>query len=372
MTSLFKLTLAATAVAVVSIAVPSAALAQSALAATTPSKPVSTTAAFAPHTTAASLCDSVKTVAALRDSAAIPRGDDDVTTATCDFIATGVARVVRQGSFLTFPFGHSQPTVTCARLRACVIELQPGEIVLSRIAGDLTRWEISPASAGPDGRTTLVVVKPKDCDHTTNLVLATDQRIYDLTLDSPPCRRTTAQSATNPDDPYTRHVRFYYPDQTVAQWSRPAPPRIAPDATQLNFHYNVHREKHFPWQPAQVFDDGAHVYIKLPETADHADAPALFLVADDGSRTLLNYSVIGDTYVTDRLFTRAVLVAGVDGRERKVEIERDAPRSAGSTGSSTCSRSGATFPAPTCARRPSRRPSVHHRLRSPSDSIVTR
>lgn len=325
----------ATALAAYSVTVSSAALAQfpprpdpppattdGRLAPTPPTKPASTvTPAAAPRSIAAHVCDSVQAVAARRDNSAIPRGEDDVT-ATCDFLATGIARVVRQGSFLTFPYGHSQPTVTCARLRACVIELQPGEIVLSRIAGDLTRWEITPAPAGPDGRTTLVVVKPKDCDLTTNLVLATDRRIYDLTLDSPPCRRAAGQNATNPDDAYARHVRFYYPDQTVAQWSRPAPPRIAPDVARLNFNYEVHRDKHFPWQPAQVFDDGAHVYIKLPEAAQHAEAPALFLVADDGSRTLLNYSVIGDTYITDRLFNRAVLVAGVDGKERKVEIER--------------------------------------------------
>jgi type IV secretion system protein VirB9 len=212
--------------------------------------------------------------------------------------------------------------VTCARLRACVIELEPGEIVLSRIAGDLTRWEITPAGAGPDGRTTLVVVKPKDCDLTTNLVLATDRRIYDLTLDSPPCRRTPGQSETNPQDPYARHVRFYYPDQTVAQWSRPAPPRIDADVAELNFNYDVRRDKRFPWRPAQVFDDGAHVYIKLPAAARHNEAPALFLIAEDGSRTLLNYSLIGDTYVTDRLFKQAVLVVGVDGKERKVVLER--------------------------------------------------
>ena len=35
------------------------------------------------------------------------------------------------------------------------------------------------------------------------------------------------------------------------------------------------------------------------------------------------YAVMGgDTYVTDRLFDRAVLVAGVDGLERQVLIER--------------------------------------------------
>lgn len=248
--------------------------------------------------------------------------DDAIAAATREFKSTGVARVVNEGNFVTFPFGHSQPTVTCARLRACIIELQPGEIVLSRIAGDLERWEIAPAPSGPDGRTTLVVVKPKDCDLTTNLVLATDRRIYDLSLDSPPCRNVQGRSATNPQDPYVRHVRFYYPDETIAQWAKPAPPRIESDFTQLNFGYEVKREKQFPWQPAQVFDDGAHVYIKLPDAAKHAEAPVLFMVDGDGNRTLLNYSVVGDTYVTDRLFDRGVLVAGIDGKERNVSIEK--------------------------------------------------
>jgi P-type conjugative transfer protein TrbG len=244
---------------------------------------------------------------------------DSIDAATRDFKTTGVARIITEGNFITFPFGHSQPTVTCARLRACIIELQPGEIVLSRIAGDLERWEIAPAPSGSDGRTTLVVVKPKDCDLTTNLVLATDRRIYDLTLDSPPCR---VARGTNPQDPYVRHVRFYYPDETVAQWAKPTPPHVDNDLTQLNFNYDVRRDKQFPWQPAQVFDDGAHVYIKLPDAARHADAPALFMMASDGSRTLLNYTVVGDTYVTDRVFDRGVLVAGIDGKERTVTMEK--------------------------------------------------
>lgn len=249
--------------------------------------------------------------------------DGDVfDAATREFRSTGVARTVVQGNFVNFPYGHSQPTLTCARLRACIIELQPGEIVLSRIAGDLERWEIAPAPAGADGKTTLVVVKPKDCDITTNLVLATDRRTYDLTLDSPPCRTGSGRSATNPQDPYVRHVRFYYPDETIAEWSKPAAPRVGADIAQLNFKYSIKRDKKFPWQPAQVFDDGAHVYIKLPDAARHSEAPALFMVEEDGSRTLLNYTVLGDTYVTDRLFQRAELVAGIKGKERKVVLER--------------------------------------------------
>lgn len=251
---------------------------------------------------------------------------DSVNAATRDFKATGVARTINEGNFLTFPYGHSQPTVTCARLRACVIELQPGEIVLSRIAGDLERWEIAPAPSGADGRTTLVVVKPKDCELTTNLVLATDRRIYDMTLDSPPCRAATGRNATNPRDPYVRHVRFYYPDETIAQWAQPTTPKIGTDVTQLNFNYAIKRDKHFPWQPSQVFDDGAHIYIKLPPAALHAEAPGLFAIAADGSRSLVNYSVLGDTYITDRVFDRGVLVSGVDGKQQTVSIERRAKK----------------------------------------------
>ena len=259
---------------------------------------------------------------AARDTTPARAVGDPIAAATRDYQASGIARTVVQGNFLTFPFGHAQPTLTCTVLRACVIELEPGEIVLSRIAGDTERWEIAAAPAGPDGRTVLIVVKPRDCDITTNLVLATDRRLYDLTLDAPPCKGRS----TNPQQPYVRHVRFYYPDELIAQWAKPPEPasvRITPDVRSLNFGYRVQKDGHFPWAPAQVFDDGARVYIKLPAEARHAEAPVLFVVEADGSKVLVNYAVVGgDTYVTDRLFDRAVLVAGVDGQERQVVIER--------------------------------------------------
>jgi P-type conjugative transfer protein TrbG len=255
------------------------------------------------------------------DTAPAAMVGDPIATATREYRASGIARTVVQGNFLTFPYGHAQPTLTCTVLRACVIELEPGEIVLSRISGDTERWEISPAPAGPDGRTVLIVVKPHECDITTNLVLATDRRLYDLTLDAPPCKGRS----TNPQQPYVRHVRFYYPDDMIAQLAKPgaAPVRIGADVLSLNFAYRAQKDRHFPWAPAQVFDDGARVYLKLPAEARHAEAPVLFVLEADGSRVLVNYAVVGgDTYVTDRLFDRAVLVAGVGGQEQQVLIER--------------------------------------------------
>ena len=121
-------------------------------------------------------------------------------------------------------------------------------------------------------------------------------------------------------------MRFYYPDETLARWALPATPspaRVGPDVLSLNFGYRMKKDRQFPWAPAQVFDDGARVYIKLPEEARHAEAPVLFVLESDGSKVLVNYAVVGgDTYVTDRLFDRAVLLAGVNGKERQVLIER--------------------------------------------------
>src|SRR3989442_8410626 len=97
---------------------------------------------------------------------------DPVAAATREYQASGIARTVVQGNFLTFPYGHAQPTLTCTVLRACVIELEPGEIVLSRIAGDTERWEIAAAPAGPERRTLLIVVKPRGFGITTSRVLA--------------------------------------------------------------------------------------------------------------------------------------------------------------------------------------------------------
>jgi type IV secretion system protein TrbG len=259
---------------------------------------------------------------------------DPVMAAARDYARTGVARTVEEGAFETFPYGHAQPTVVCAPLRACVIELESGESVLSKIAGDTQRWEIQMAPAGRDGRTSLVVVKPHDCGLTTNLVLATTAgRIYDLTLDSPPCRR----SSLNPRGTYARHVRFYYPDTMVEAWVAPppAPAARAPstaDINMLNFAYRVTRERHVSWVPVAVFDDGAHCYIKLPPDAAHREAPVLFAMAEDGSKTLLNYNFTGDSYVTDRVFRSAELVVGENGHERVVRLDNlryDAPRMAG-------------------------------------------
>ncbi len=274
---------------------------------------------------------------------------DPVVNAVEEYRRTGEARTIQQSAYVAFPYGHSQPTLTCVPLRACVIELEAGEVVLGLVAGDTERWIIGQAFAGQGGDTPLVVVKPTDFDLTTNLLVSTDRRIYELTLDAPPSRRRN-RGSQNPQEVYTRRIRFYYPDDMIRTFEAEAvasaeaqhaaveaqahadrmviPMGEAFRLENLNFDYDVRRSGGFPFEVEQVFDDGAHTYVKLPESAAHEAAPVLF-VLDGGERAILNYAVreAGEGslyYITDRVLQHGVLVVGQRkkdwlGRQRHAE-----------------------------------------------------
>src|SRR5205085_688442 len=74
--------------------------------------------------------------------------------------------------------------------RVSDIALQPGEALVSVAAGDTTRWIIGDTSSGSGAyRRTHILVKPSAANLGTNLVIATDRRVYHLDLES------TARSA---------------------------------------------------------------------------------------------------------------------------------------------------------------------------------
>lgn len=261
---------------------------------------------------------------------------DATIVATQEYLKTGHARTVRAGDFLAFPYGQRQPTLTCAPLRACLIRLQPGETVLSPLAlGDSERWLTGLLASGPGGATPLVYVKPTDCDLTTNLVIATDRHVYTVTLDAAPCGKSgTTRGMNDPTESYTSHLTFYYPDETVQQWTTHAPTHstefpLAPMPTthgaspdELHFAYDVQKDRHFPWKPDHLFDDGAHVYVHRPASAANTVAPILFALDADGKRAILNYTIRGAYYITDRVADRLVFVLMDGTHERRLTLIR--------------------------------------------------
>jgi type IV secretion system protein TrbG len=247
--------------------------------------------------------------------------------------------VLEHGDFVQVPFGHQVPVVRCAPLRVCLIELEEGELVLNTVTGDSARWILDRAEAGPRGRTSVIVAKPTACNLTTNLVITTNRRIYQITLDARPCK---GEDGENPHEPFTRLLRFYYPDELVRRWAsaeeanrasaaeeaRAVTPLGAagggaPPLASLHFNYRWTRTGKYPWVPVAVFDDQVHTYIRLPGSGVGQEAPVLFLVDRKGGTALLNYAVRGQFYVTDRVFDRAALVLGSGKDQQRLEITRE-------------------------------------------------
>jgi len=229
-----------------------------------------------------------------------------------------------------YSFGAGLPTVVCAPLRVCIIELQNGERMAGEPQiGDSVRWNISPAMYGNgDGSTPVIVVKPQSSGLDTNLLVTTDRRAYYIRLISKP-------------EDYVGRVAFAYPeDDTNRKWQEQLalqralakqdrraeeilPAMIAVE--KMNFDYKVRGgDEHV--RPVRVFDDGAKTFIQMPAEIEHREAPALVVIGSDGKGEMTNYRVKEQTYIVDRLFDRANLVLGSGKKAQKVEITRGQPK----------------------------------------------
>ena len=263
-----------------------------------------------------------------------------------EYQRTGRAGTLRQSTVMVFPYGHSQPVLAATPLRASVIELQAGEVVLGVVAGDTERFAIEQTQTGPEGSVPLVVVKPLAYDVTTNLVVSTDRRVYHVTLDSAPdpaasrsSRRSRRAADENPQPRYARHIRFYYPDEAAARTAGSAsylggPPGEFVSLGELDFGYTVAGHDEVTRLVERVFDDGVHVYVQLSRDALRGGAvPVLYVRGPGGVREVLNYAYEtrpdgAGTYVTDRtaeafeLVLGATVRTGLFGLGGRTQVER--------------------------------------------------
>ena len=204
------------------------------------------------------------------------------------------------------------------------IALQPGEELISVVAGDTVRWVVGDTkSGGPNGERAHVLIKPISSGLSTNLMIATDKRTYHLELESTKGAYMAALSWNYPNDELAQlRARNTRAKSSAAQ-------TIARGMTlaDLNFNYRIEGDKP-DWRPMRVFDDGRRVFIQMPDRIATTDAPPLFIVGPDGDAQLVNYRVRDKYYVVDRLFAKAELRHG-EKNQTVVRIVKGAPRSTG-------------------------------------------
>lgn len=204
--------------------------------------------------------------------------------------------------------------VTSAVDHVTDIQLKPGEsLTTPPTSGDTVRWSVGVMKSGTAPlETTHLIVKPLDEKIQTNLVIATDQHVYQLRLKSGAYHMPV--------------VAWNYPEDMERALheavKREASQEITITPDDLRFSYEVSPCDTYSWTPVRVFDDGRKTFIQMPKEMRVSEAPALFLIEDGNEPLLTNYRVKGDYYIVDRLIEKAELRVG---SSRKVTIELERP-----------------------------------------------
>lgn len=228
-----------------------------------------------------------------------------------------------------FLYGATLPTVVCAPLQVCDLALQPGEIVNNVNVGDKVRWNVSPGLSGsPQGQITHLIIKPTDAGLVSSMTVETNRRTYAIKL-------VSTQKSWMP------LIAFNYPDDMQRQWSAyqqtvawgAAASTLPTGENMANLDFGFRLSDDNPaWRPLRVYTDGEKTYIQFPRAMAFGSAPALVGLDNNAgwftspSEQMVNYRIVGDRYVVDRVLDRAELVSGVGDGQTRVMITRDGAR----------------------------------------------
>jgi type IV secretion system protein VirB9 len=234
--------------------------------------------------------------------------------------ANGAARTPSQardfmGGVQVFRFEPGRVyEVWTAPLRVTTLTLSPGEAVISKAAGDTVRWQIGETQSGEgQARRAHVMIKPLQRGLETNLVIATNRRIYLVELRS------------GAPDTFNAEVTW---DEAAVLDTVATPALAAIDTTlvapqgPLDARYRIIASRHRPvWTPSAVMTDGVHTFLAFPPGLGAIETPALVAVGADGERQFVNYRQQDGLWVVDRVLHVAELRLG--GRKAQVvRIER--------------------------------------------------
>ena len=172
---------------------------------------------------------------------------------------------------------------------------EAGEAFVGAGGGDLEGVTI-------DAHANAVLVKPRAAIVATNLVVYTDRRAYRFDY-SAEARRPNRAS-----DELIYAVRFAYPDGAGGTSAVEAVGReLAAAKTARPRNSDYWFCGHRALRPSAASDDGVHTRLTF---ADGAELPAIFVRNEDGSESLLNFSVDAGDVMVHRLAPKLILRRG--------------------------------------------------------------
>ena len=212
--------------------------------------------------------------------------------------------------------------VWTAPLRVTTLTLAPAETIVSKAAGDTVRWQIGETTSGQGpAQRAHVMIKPLKRGLETNLVLATNQRVYLVQLKSGP------PEAFNAAVSWDLGAALPPTEADPAEVSVAAKPAIMTPIGPLDARFRIDAGGRPPaWTPLAVMTDGVRTFLRFPPTLTSGEAPGLFVLGEDGETQVVNYRQQAGLWVVDRVFDRAELRVG-DRHPKVVRITREGDRS---------------------------------------------
>jgi type IV secretion system protein VirB9 len=169
------------------------------------------------------------------------------------------------------------------------LEFDTGETFVGLAAGDIEG--ISFVAEGNH-----LFLKPKAAAVGTNLTILTTRHTYQFAYSA---------SAHHPDatEEVIYALHFTYPSARVTESTRADRPLETRRPRNVDYWYCGPSSL----KPVAASDDGVHTRLRF---AAHAEQPAIFLLNDDGSESLLNFSMDADDVVLHRVAPRLILRRG--------------------------------------------------------------
>ena len=177
------------------------------------------------------------------------------------------------------------------------IRLEPNEVIQYIGGGDTLRWKIDNAESGGFGYSVShIFIKPLQVGISTNLIINTDKRVYQLLLESGYMYNPIVSWII----PKTKREKIL--DEKVKSYSKINP-------LTMNFKYKI-SDKSLKWAPESVFRTDNKTYFKMKSEIVNSELPAFFELDDEGKMVLVSFRYVNGYIVVDKLIDKGVFLLG--------------------------------------------------------------